>query len=576
MKLMRKFLLFSLIILSGCFHVFSQSDTSGFFKSPLKIPLFLAGNFGELRVGHFHAGIDLKTLGEIGQPVFAAGTGYISRIKIQSGGYGKSIYITHPNGYTSVYAHLDHYIPEIEKYVKESQYRNRNYTVDLYPAKKKFELSQGDLVAYSGNTGSSGGPHVHFEIRKTREETPQNVLLYHLPITDNLNPEFRNIYVYMLPGNQSVGNNGEIRQEYHAVKINDSSYEVKPVINCGTNFIGFAAEIYDYLNGSPNRCGIYKMEILIDNNPLFSFTIDNISFAQSKFINAHMDYELKLTENTGIHRLFKLPNDNLNIYNFSSKDGIFEIKDDSLHNVVILAEDAYRNKSVLKFSFRKSDIHVDIAKDRDSTMLLKYNEEYSFNYPHLSVNIPSGALFRDIFYDFSIKKKGLGSLSDTFYLHYSTEPLNSNITLKFDTDSLNPKYLDKLLFGRIDEKNELISEGGDLSNGYLTAFVDNFGKYIIAMDTVAPEIVPLTFIKNQKYTAGQQLAFNVKDNLSGIKTYNAYINDKWVLLEYDLKSDRMFYTIDKEKLISGNMYKLKLYIMDEKNNIAVYEGKFAY
>jgi hypothetical protein len=218
-----------------------------------------------------------------------------------------------------------------------------------------------------------------------------------------------------------------------------------------------------------------------------------------------------------------------------------------------------------------------IKKKPDSSIFIKYNKEYTFNYPGLTVQIPSGSLYRDIYYSFSVKKGGKGSLSDTFYIHYPTEPLNSDIAIKFAIDSINQKKLkDKLLFATINDKNELTSKGGDCSNGYLTGFVDNFGKYIVTADTTPPIITSVTFINNQKYFAGQQLIFNVKDDLSGIKTYNAYINDKWVLLQYDQKSDNMFYNIDKEKLISGNIYKFKLFVMDEKNNIAVFEGKFAY
>jgi hypothetical protein len=576
MKLIRKFLLFSVIMLLTHRIVFSQPDSSMQFRPPLNIPLFLSGNYGELRTGHFHAGIDIKTMGEIGQPVYSAAEGFISRIKIQAGGYGKSIYVTHPNGFTTVYGHLDRYIPEIDSYVKESQYRSRSFVVDLYPPKRKFEVAKGGLIAYSGNTGSSGGPHLHFEVRKSLEETPLNVMLFNLPISDKVNPEFRYLYVYMIPEKESVGNNGETRNNYPVTKLNDSVFEVKTIVKCSTDYIGFATEIYDFLNGSQNHCGIYTMELDIDDVKLFSFTIDDISFAQTKYINAHMDYELKITENTGINRLFKLPNNKLNIYGYYPDNGIYNMRDDSVHQAVIVAEDAYKNKSVLKFRFQKSTSTKEHISKADSTTLIRYNQEYTFKYAKLLIYIPSGALYRDIKYSFATKKGGKESISDTFYIHSATEPLKSSITLKYTIDSVNQEIKDKLLFARVNEKNELVYEGGEWLNRSLTSSVDDFGKYIITADTTAPSITPIIFNNNQKYYAGQQLIFNVTDNLSGINTYNAYINDKWALLEYDQKTDRMFYTIDKEKLVPGTIYKLKLFVMDKKNNIAVFEGKFGY
>lgn len=576
MKHLRKFLLVSILFTTFFNHAYTHNTDSILFQSPLNIPLFLSGNYGELRTNHFHAGLDLKTGSEIGKPVFSPASGYVSRIKIQSNGYGKSIYITHPNGYTTVYGHLNAYIPDIEGYVKSNQYKKHTYEIDLYPPSSMFKVSKGDIIAYSGNTGSSGGPHLHFEIRKTREEIPVNGLLYSLPIEDNRSPEFKILHVYSLPLPYSVGNNGEIRTSYHISRINNSTYQIGQVIKCSTRFIGFSTEIYDFLNNSSNRCGIYKMELLVDEQPVFNFIIDNIPFDLTKGINAHMDYDLKVNENTGVHRLFKLPNDPLPIYKESITDGIIHLADDTLHTAEILAFDAYGNKSVLRFKFKHDEKSIPDNPTIDSLLYIKYNQEKSFALPGIEIKIPANSFYRDVNFSLSSSKKSLNSLSDTFNIHFSSEPLKSPIVFKYKTDSISMALVQKLIFARVNGGNKLVSEGGDWSHGILTAKVRNLGKYIIVADTLAPAIRSVNFTSGERFYPGQQIVFRVDDELSGIKTYNLYINDKWALLEYDEKTDRMFYTIDKDRLVQGQTYRVKLYVMDEKNNIALFQGKFQY
>jgi murein DD-endopeptidase MepM/ murein hydrolase activator NlpD len=576
MKHLRKFLLIGLILPTFLTDSHAQKNDSVFFQSPLNIPLYLSGSYGELRANHFHAGIDFKTSGEIGKPVTAAASGYVSRIKVQTEGYGKSIYITHPNGYTTVYAHLNQYIPSVSEYVKSNQYKKHSYEIDLFPPKNMFVVSKGDLIAYSGNTGSSGGPHLHFEVRKTKEEVPLNGLLFNLPVEDVRNPEFRTLHLYSLPEGRSIGNNGEFRTSYHVLKINSSLYEINRIIKCSTNYIGFSAEIYDFLNSSSNRCGIYQMVLKVDGNPVYSFNIDNISFDMTRYINAHMDYELKIIENTGVHRLFRLPNNMLPIYHNIFDDGIIHLTDDSLHRAEIIAMDAYGNKSVLQFRFQHINTTIVQNYHPDSLMLVKFDQESSFQLPDLKISIPAKALYRDIYLSLSSVKGLKGSLSDTFKIHMISEPLNSNISLNYMIDSVKAALTTKLLFVRVNGDNKLVSEGGKWSHGTLSANTMNFGKYFVTMDTIAPVIRSVNFTNGEKFESGQQIVFNVRDDLSGIKTYNLYINDRWALLEYDPKSDKMFYRVDEKMLTLGKIYSLTLFVMDEKNNITKFTGKFQY
>jgi murein DD-endopeptidase MepM/ murein hydrolase activator NlpD len=546
-------------------------------QSPLEIPLYLSGNFGELRTGHFHAGLDIKTMGEIGLPIYASQEGYVSRIKIQSGGYGRSIYITHPkNGYTIVYAHLDRFIPTIESYIKKNQYEKQCYEVDLIPPKELIVIKKRQLIAYSGNTGNSGGPHVHLEIRKTHGDVSVNGLKFGLPIADNQRPEFRNLFIYSMPGISSIGGSYEKRNQYSVVKQDDSTYLIKSILESSFDYLGIAAEVYDYLDGSSNECGVYSLELTIDKSPVFSFRIDEISYSQTDYVNAHMDYELKVLEDKSVHRFFKLPNNKLPIYNCSLENGVYHFVDDTIHMAEIKAFDTYGNNSVLRFRFKRSFDTASIDTTKLSDNYIKWNRGKSFQFGNTRINIPSNALYRDIYFNFLKKKGGLNDLSDTFYIHDAGEPLHKNIAIQLRLDSIDQSIVNKLLFVRLDKENKISAEGGEWLDGKLITFTKNFGKYFVMADTIPPTITPGNFVNNKQYYNGQQLTFLIFDDVSGIKSYNAYINDKWALLEYDSKSDTVTYSIDKERLEPGKIYKLKIFVLDDKNNVAVFEGQFKF
>jgi murein DD-endopeptidase MepM/ murein hydrolase activator NlpD len=573
---MFKFLIKSLVLASIFSNSIAQFSNPEIFKSPLDIPLFLSGNYGELRAGHFHAGIDLKTQGVTGKPVFATAEGYVSRINIQTGGYGKSIYITHPNGYITVYAHLERFIPEIQKFVENEQYENKKFEIELFPEKELFRFLPGEIIAYSGNTGSSGGPHLHFEIRNTDSQVPMNGLLFNLPIADNLPPVFKTFYLYNYPYSEPVFNAGEKRLAYAITKKDDATYSVKGPMLITSPYFSFGAEVYDYLNGSANRCGIYSMQLNIDNKPYISYTMDGISFDQSRYVNAHMDYELKTNQKKSVHRLFPLKNNKLSIYKRFGRNELYKMLSDSMHRGEIVAIDSYGNESRLNFSFRQSVVFDSSVNWQDSLDYIRWKQGATYLSNKINIRIPPEALYEDILFNYKIIAGAESALSDTFSIFTPDEPLHENMQIEVPLTLKNSSLEDKVLFGRIDQDNKLVSEGGSYNDGVMSVATRSFGKFVITCDTVAPVIIPVNFMNEKKYTAGQRLTFNVSDELSGLFSYNAYIDEEWILLEYDAKSDTMDYIIDKNRLVSGQAHKLKLVMVDRKNNRSEFEGKFVY
>ena len=314
------------------------------FHPPLKIPMYLSGNFGEIRTDHFHSGIDIKTRGTTGHHVYAIDEGFVSRIKVQANGYGKSIYIAHPNGYTSVYGHLDTYREDIASYVKDIQYKRKSHQVDIYLDPGVFELGKGEFIAYSGNTGGSFGPHLHFEVRNSGNQHPTNVLKYGFNIKDHVAPKFYTLFIHHQGDNGHVNGTGE-KQSFDLVF--DQGYYTVP---WGTRLeaagrIGLGVEVFDYLDGASNRCGVHTLEVYVNDRLTYSHVMEQFSFSETRYVNARTDYKERMSSGKKVHCLYRLPNDRLRIYGHLSDDGYLDISENGSYPVRVVATDVAGNRS---------------------------------------------------------------------------------------------------------------------------------------------------------------------------------------------------------------------------------------
>ncbi len=539
-------------------------------QSPLDIPLFLSGNFGELRSTHFHAGIDLKTNGKIGQPVRPLSDGYVSRVKVQAGGYGNAIYIRHNNGYTSVYGHLETFYPAISAYVKNEQYRKKAFEVDLYLEKNKFKVTREMEIGKSGNTGRSGGPHVHLEYRD-QNQVPENLLLFDFPVKDTIPPQVRKLVLY--DNLDPVTFQWQNKVSY-PLYFSDGEYKLNKTIR-GHSDIAFGIEAYDYLNGSSNRCGVYSINFYLDGELVFSNAIDKISFGESRYIRSYADYEEKIRYRRSVHRLFVEPNNKLSIYRQVKNRGIISIKDTLKHEAQIIAKDVYGNKSSVRFNIMASKMENSFSDT--GKIMLRFDEDNVYENEQLRFFVPKGALYANKWFDCTNSTSGKGGFGKIFSLGDENIPVHKypELSVKYNGE-LKGVMPDKLLIVKLGYNGKKTSEGGRLKNGWVTAKVSGFGKYTIRADTVPPVIAPISF-REGWYSVGDELVFKITDNLSGIKTYNGYVNDKWVLFEYDAKSNKLSFRIDKEVLKpSKKPHVLKLYVMDERNNLQSFTGTFFY
>jgi hypothetical protein len=347
MLIARIFILSLLFIYSGTVNKKIISP----FISPLKIPLALSANFGELRIDHFHSGLDIKTQSVTGKEVVASADGYVYRISVSPGGFGRALYIKHPSGYSTVYGHLERFSKEIDEYVKALQYEKKSFMVTLYPPRDKFPVTQGEIIAWSGNSGSSGGPHLHYEIRKSEGEIPVNPLSFDFAITDNIRPVIEKLVVYPINKNSLINNQN--KKKWINVAGSNGKYTLPDdtEINISGN-AGFGIKSFDLLDDSNNKCAVYSIELLIDSSKIFKYVMDAFSFNESRYINSHIDYEIYQKENIYIERTFVLPNDKLSVYKNLVHRGIFNFDDNRTHQAEIIVTDMSNNKSTLSFKIK--------------------------------------------------------------------------------------------------------------------------------------------------------------------------------------------------------------------------------
>ncbi len=566
-KLIAIFLLQPLIIQS-----YAQADLS--FRAPLDIPMVLSGNFGEIRADHFHSGIDIKTNGSTGYRVYSIDDGYVSRIKVQANGYGKSIYIDHPGGYTSVYGHLDRYRDDIASYVRNLQYNRRTHTLDLYLDPGEFSIAKGDLIAFSGNTGGSSGPHLHFEVRTSGNQHPTNVLKYGFDIADRVAPRFHSFSLTPEGDNSHV--NGKAGKHAFQVVKDQGMYTVPyGTIIRAAGKLGVSVEVFDYLNGAPNRCGVYKLKMELDGKEVFSFSVDEFSFSETRYVNAHIEYGDLVNSNKRIHRLHRLPNDRLRIYDKLEEDGWVTLKDNKKHLVNVIAEDVAGNSATLQFEITGDTAsRSNRAVIPDNGTMMHWNEPNIFSTGEVEVKLPGRALYDDIRFRYGKSPGTEGMLSDLYQIHLRETPVHLPYDLSIRFSPSDPRLKEKLLLITYDEEGELEEAGGEYKDGAVVASLRSFGPFAIAADTTRPEIIPLGRISTGDISGDTEIRFTIMDDLSGIEDYEGFIDNHWALFEYDPKNDLLTYTIDPERIKSGIIHELELYITDAKGNVNLYHQTF--
>ncbi len=553
------FIFFATSILSSAQNNYPQD----YFSSPLEIPLVLSGTFAELRSTHLHAGLDIKTQQRTGLKVKASAHGFVSRIKISHFGYGKALYITHPNGYTTVYAHLQKFAPEIEAFIKKKQYEKESYEIELFPTAEALPIIKENLIAYSGNTGGSGGPHLHFEIRDNAER-PINPMLFGIDIKDTTAPLIKSIYAYPLDDNSFV-NKSNTKQKLSLIPLQNGDYVVKNIEAFGT--IGFGVETNDRQDLAANSNGVYNIQTFINGRRNFELDFKRFSFTETKHVNGLIDYEHYTTKNKRIQKLFK-KNNPLSIIKPYLNDGFIAIEDSTSSVYKIRVSDYKNNESWVTISIKGTKATVSKPEAKKTTpYFIQADQTVNLKEGKVSVDFYKNTFYDNFYLDFEVK-------NDTLKLHKDVVFAQKNFNITFDVSNYKPKDRDKLFIARLLGNNNFPAYTYTKRKGnLLSASTKTLGTYTLAIDTIKPSISPINFKDGQWLSKYRYLKIKIDDDLSGISNYRATVNGKWILMEYDYKTKTLTYDFNDE-VINETKNNLKVIVTDNVGNNSTFEALF--
>lgn len=547
-------MLLGMMIFPCCMGVvWAQPDYSHLgFAVPVDIPMVLSGNFGEFRRNHFHTGIDIKTQGREGLPLYASHDGHVSRIGVGPYGYGLVLYIDHPNGYTTVYGHMQRFRPDIAAWVEAQQYACERFAVQLFPPADLFPVRQGDRIGWSGNSGGSFGPHLHFEVRQTETEFPMNCLLFGFDIADTRPPEVPAIWVF--DTGTGAGKRYPVKRTASGFRITDAM-EIK----AGVSY-GFGVETIDRLNGASNRCGVYSIRVSLGGEKLYEHRMEALNFATKRYINAHMVASEYANHSRDVHRCYRLPNNKLDIYCF---EGTGHFSTEHMPTPEFIVRDSYGNETVVIGSLVEAGRAVNVERDVFSWDRDEFRRTDSAN-----VFIRKGTLYDDCPADLALEKSPDGALSPAVRVGNPDIPLQEKILVELPVGALPAEQQSKALLTRWDPvKRRHRACGGKYQFGWVSAWVTDFGQYQVMIDDSAP------VIETQRLGQQNTLRFRITDDLSGIAHYEGRVDGAWKLFTYDYKKNRLEWRFGDDALTRGR-HEVEITVRDERGNERILRERF--
>tara|TARA_B100001175_G_scaffold317822_1_gene336721 strand:+ start:61 stop:1740 length:1680 start_codon:yes stop_codon:yes gene_type:complete len=523
----------------------------------LEIPFSLSGTFGEPRSSHFHLGIDIKTQGKEGWKVKSVAAGHLSRVRVSVGGYGKTVYIDHPDQTTSVYAHLKKFSPKIEAYIKSKQYEKESYTLQKFPKKGEFNISAGEVIGYSGNTGNSSGPHLHFEIRDTKSQKPLNPLIFGLPIKDSQRPQIQKLFLYYPDKNSSLVHSEPVSLQ----KVNDSTYHTSIIKSSGK--MGLGLQMFDRQDLSYSKNGIYKAQLDINGKNIVLFEFDKLDYSDSKKLFINVDYIKYKEEKNTIQKLFFQNHEPLTFMKSMKANGLFNIELGKSYQVSLVIKDFSGNSSYLVIYIEGEK--KEIPNINLDGKLIEPQLDYS-----LTMNDKKVFFGKNTFFENAILQ--VYETKSTISIGPNLFPFNNPYEISFKVNEKDTLKLRQTFIAK-KTKKKLSFLPTTFDKGHWKTKVKDMGDFTMARDSIDPKISPTNFKANQWLSKLKYLKIKISDDFSGIKSYRGSINGEWVLFEYEPKRELLTYDFS-DKIFELAKHELKLEVVDYVGNKAVYETTF--
>jgi peptidase M23-like protein len=546
MRIYQRSIFILFVSVQGFFVQAQKNYPQHYFKNPLNIPIQLVSNFGELRPDHFHMGLDIRTQGRENLPVFAAADGYISHIKIEKYGYGKAIYIKHPNGNTTVYGHLNSFYDALQKYLEDKQYKDESWEQDFDLSAGMFTVTKGQFIAKSGNTGGSQGPHLHFEIRDTKTGNNLDPLLFGLNVPDKIAPVIYGLYWY----DRRYSIYSLSPQQIAIIKKNNAYTTENKVAKVGSPIVTLGLRMEDLNNASPFRFGVYHAALYMDDSLLFEFNLDNFSYDDTRYVNACMDYKRWMENKQGIQYLSILPGNKLDVFTPLESDGKISLYDTSIHKIKIEISDEQQNKNVINFSIQYDGSLQKNYSLPANAIVCDVNEvndlETKNSKIHFNKNGFYDALPLNVYETSSTNTK---QISSTIHIGNYTIPVHDNYTVAIKADKILDDALKDKVVMQMMSKNSTTIIKGEWQNDYMLGSFDELGDASLLIDTNAPAIISVGWKNGTVFKAQKNLTIKCKDDVSRIVNFTATLDGNWLM--FAKKNDYFIYTFD-EHCAAGN------------------------
>jgi hypothetical protein len=554
-------LIFSISIFSITQAQFSniKNYPKGYFMYPVKSPIGLNANFGELRPNHWHMGLDCKTEKAENKELLASADGYIAKIKVEPWGFGRAIYINHPNGYTTLYAHCNDFYPELEKWVKQQQYLKKSWKVylDSIPA-NLFPVKKGQFIAKSGNTGGSLGPHLHFEIRDTKSDKVLNPLLFGFNIPDNVKPKINKIVVY--DRCQSV-----YEQNPRVIAVNGPN---GAPVNIKTEQVSFAIAATDAVNGSDNPNGIYEVTLYDNDVALCGFQMDSIGYDETRYLNAHIDYKMKTNGGSYVQHISELPGYPNGVYRKFVNDGVVNLMDGKTHNIKIVVKDAAGNATTVQFNVVNKDIANTRCKDSIniiSTAHFLPNITNVLDRDDIFFYLPPNAMYDSLHFKYGkTGGKFIGIYSDVHQVHTASVPVHSYFTMNLKAKGVVPENAkQRMIIKRLHSGGKFDAVKATLKGEWYSADFRGFGNFVLINDAIPPTITPVGIKEGANLSKASGFSFVIKDENEETKNFKATLDGNWLLF---INDKGVTYKHKFDEQTQPGPHQLKIYVEDEAGN----------